>query len=120
VSVAQAALRGVATGTPRGHVADVVGVASAPIDPGTTLSVTYSHQDEGAGDDVVDADAVLDAALVGAADAGERVPFGLLDGAEVVRRIDPGDPVTREDVALETDSFAYHLRRLQDATVDPA
>ena len=102
VSVATAAIRNEPTGAPRERVAEVVGTAKRDLEPGEVL-------DGGGGSTVYGR---LETAED--ADAAGHVPFELLDGAEVTRPIAQDDVVTVDDVALDEDSFLYHLRQVQD------
>ncbi|MFB6106811.1 MAG: NAD(P)H-dependent oxidoreductase [Halobacteriaceae archaeon] len=102
VSVAQAAVHGRSTGAPRERRAEVVGAAKDDLDAGTELDggggyTVYGH--------LVSA---------GTADAEGYVPFELLDGAELERDVAEDEVVTYDDVALDTDSFLYSLRRVQE------
>ena len=103
VSVASAAIRNEPTGVPSERVAEVVGCAKRDLEPGDEL-------DGGGGYTVY-------GFLEDAATASERdhVPFELLDGAEVVSTVEKDEIIRYEDVDLDTDSFIYRLRQLQDA-----
>jgi len=103
VSIASAAIRNEPTGVPRERVAEVVGRAKRDLEPGDEL-------DGGGGYTVY-------GFLEDAETASERnhVPFELLDGAEVVSAVETDEVVGDEDVDLDTDSFIYRLRQLQDA-----
>lgn len=105
VSVANAALRDEPTGAPRERVAEVVAAAKRPLEPGDELDGGGGYTVYGV---LVDADD---------ADAGEYVPFELLDGATVTRAVGTDDIVTYDDIELDRDSFLYHLRRIQDDTL---
>lgn len=50
----------------------------------------------------------------GSSSERDHVPFELLDGAEVVSAVEKDGIVGYEDVELDTDSFIYRLRQLQD------
>ena len=105
VSVANAALRNEPTGTPRERVGEVVAAAKRPLEPGDEL-------DGGGGYTIY-------GALVGAGTADEKgyVPFELLDGATITGEVDTDGIVTYEKVELDTDSFLYHLREIQNSTL---
>lgn len=102
ISVANAALRNEPTGVPRAREAEVVGAAKRDLDPGDELDGGGGSTAYGV---LADADVASDRGYV---------PFELLDGAEVVRDVPTDDIVTYDDVALEEDSFIYHLRDIQD------
>jgi predicted homoserine dehydrogenase-like protein len=105
VSVASAALRNEPTGVADCHVAEVVGAAKRDLEPGEGI-------DGGGGYTVY-------GRLESADDAAraDHVPLELLDGAEVVEPVARDEVVSYDDVELETDSFLYHLRRLQEETL---
>lgn len=105
VSVARAAVHGHHTGTPDTHVADVTASADEPLPVGTAIGIDYPSTD-------APITAELDPA--GRAAAGAYVPFALLDGATLVRRVDAGDRITYDDVEIEP-SFLWHARALMDA-----
>ena len=105
VSVASAALRNEPTGVADRHVAEVVGAAKRDLEPGDEV-------DGGGGYTVYGR---LESAAA-AADEG-HVPLELLDGAEVVESVARDEVVTYDDVELDTESFVYHLRRLQEETL---
>jgi len=48
------------------------------------------------------------------------VPFGLLEGAELIKDIERDDVITYDMVTLKTDTMIYHLRSIQDKTIPPA
>lgn len=102
VSVATAALRNEATGTPRAQTADVVGAAKRDLEPGEKIDEPGGYEIYGA---------ALDAR-----DAAEAncVPLELLRGAEVVGEVGQDEFLTDADVHLDTDRFLYHLREVQD------
>jgi len=103
VSIASAAIRNEPTGVPRERVTEVVGRAKRDLEPGDEL-------DGGGGYTVY-------GFLEDAETASERehVPFELLDGAEVVSTVEEDGIIGYDDVDLDTDSFLYRLRQLQDA-----
>lgn len=47
------------------------------------------------------------------------VPFGLLDGARLLRDVERDEVITFDKVALKTDTTLYHLRQLQDRLIPP-
>jgi predicted homoserine dehydrogenase-like protein len=105
VSVANAAIRNEPTGVADRHVAEVVGAAKRDLEPGDGI-------DGGGGYTVY--------GQVESADRAARedhVPLELLDGAEVVEPVGTDEVVSYGDVRLDTDSFIYHLRRLQEETL---
>jgi predicted homoserine dehydrogenase-like protein len=104
VSVASVALHDRPTGTVREQTSEVVAKAKRDLEPGETLAT---------GEDTIYG--VLEAADV-AANAG-WVPLELLNGAELQRPVATDEPITEDDVELETDSVLYHLRKLQDELV---
>ena len=105
VSVASAALRNEPTGVADRHVAEVVGAAKRDLGPGDEV-------DGGGGYTVYGRLESAEAAM----DEG-HVPLELLDGAKVVGPVGQDEVVTYDDVELDTDSFIYHLRRLQEETL---
>jgi predicted homoserine dehydrogenase-like protein len=48
------------------------------------------------------------------------VPFGLLDGAKLVKNVERDQVITHDMVELKTDTLLYHLRMLQDKVIQPA
>ncbi|MFB6303584.1 MAG: hypothetical protein ABEH47_00335 [Haloferacaceae archaeon] len=103
VSVARAALYGEPTGQARSQETEVVAAAKRNLEPGEEV--------DGAGGDTVYG--VLEDAAV-AAERG-HVPLELLAGATVERDVGTDEFVSEDDVALDTDSFLYHLRQVQEA-----
>jgi predicted homoserine dehydrogenase-like protein len=100
VSVALAAVRGDATGTARGRVAEAVAAAKRGLDPGERIA-------GGGGERVY--------GLVERAGATpDAVPLELLDGAELRRPVERDQTLTYEDVVVDRDSFLFHLRALGD------
>jgi predicted homoserine dehydrogenase-like protein len=47
------------------------------------------------------------------------VPFGLLDGARLVKDVRRDQVITFDMVELKTDTTVYHLRKLQDTLIPP-
>jgi predicted homoserine dehydrogenase-like protein len=105
VSVASAAIRNEPTGVADRQVAEVVGAAKRDLEPGDEI-------DGGGGYTVYGRIESADAAAT-----EDHVPLELLDGAEVVGPVATDEVVTYDDVELDTDSFVYHLRRLQEETL---
>lgn len=102
VSIANAVLYDEPTGASHYRVGEVVARAKRPLEPGDEL-------DGGGGYTVY---GVLEDATT--ADEADHVPFELLDGAMVRESVDRDAILTYDDVDIETDSFIYTLRRLQD------
>ena len=105
VSVANAAVRNEPTGVAVRHVAEVVGAAKRDLEPGDEV-------DGGGGYTVY---GQVETAAHAASE--DHVPLELLDGAEVVEPVARDEVVSYDDVRLDTDSFVYHLRRLQEETL---
>jgi predicted homoserine dehydrogenase-like protein len=108
VSVVRAALRNEATGVPIRRGAEVAAMAKRDLEPGDTLDGGGGYTVSGYVETRERAD-----------DAG-LVPFGFLDGATVTAEVSRGDSLSYDDVDVDEDSLLYHLRRLQDRTVDAA
>ena len=104
VSVASVALNDAPTGTVRTQSSEVVGKAKRDLKPGEVI--------EGPGAEIYGA---LESAEKAAAD--EAIPLELLAGAEVTRPISTDERITEEDVKVDTDSFLYHLRQVQNEVV---
>jgi predicted homoserine dehydrogenase-like protein len=102
VSVANAAIRNEPTGVPQRHEAEVVGAAKRDLDPGEQLDGGGGYTTYG----------LLEAAET--ASAANHVPFELLDSAEMVTEVKQDEIITYDHVALNEDSFIFHLRQLQD------
>jgi predicted homoserine dehydrogenase-like protein len=47
------------------------------------------------------------------------VPFGLLDGAKLLRDVKKDQVITQDLVQLKTDTMVYYLRRIQDEVIPP-
>jgi predicted homoserine dehydrogenase-like protein len=103
VSVASAGLYDRPTGQVTRQTTEVVAAAKRDLEPGETIV-------GGGGDTIYGR--LQDATVAAEADL---VPFELLPGAEVVRPVSRDQPISREDVELDTDSVLYHLREFQDA-----
>jgi predicted homoserine dehydrogenase-like protein len=106
VSVARAALRNEATGTPIRRGAEVAAMAKRDLEPGDTL-------DGGGGYTVSGYVETRERA-----DGAGLVPFGFLDGATVTAEVSKGDALSYGDVDIDEGSLLYHLRRVQDRTID--
>lgn len=98
LTVARAVLRGESTGTFKRREAEVVAAAKRDLEPGETIDGGGGYTVYGL---VERADRV---------DATGAVPFELLAGAEVTRRIDRDEVVTEEAVELKTDRAVYRVR----------
>lgn len=98
LTVARAALRGESTGTFQCRAAEVVAAAKRDLEPGETI-------DGGGGYTVYGLVEHADRA-----DAAGAVPFELLTGAEVTRRIGRDEVVTEDAVELETDRTVFGVR----------
>lgn len=104
VSVASVARDGQPTGMVREQASEVIGRAKRDLEPGETLETgTDTMYGE-----LVAADVAAEA---------DWVPYELLNGGEVQTAISKDEPITKDAVALETDSVLYHLRQLQDELV---
>jgi predicted homoserine dehydrogenase-like protein len=107
VSIARAALLGVATAAPRGHTTEVVAAAKRDLAAGETL--------DGGGGSTVYAlvEAAADAARAG------HVPFALAEQARLARPVARDEVVTMDHLRLDRDDFLYRLRQMQDASAGP-
>ena len=99
VSVANVALRGEATGVAMTWNADVVATAKRDLAPGEMLDGEGGYTVWGK---LLPADKSL--ALGG-------LPLGLASRVRVVRAVRKGASLTRDDVAMNTDTAAYRIRR---------
>jgi len=90
-----------------GLLTEVIGAAKRDLPAGTTL-------DGGGGYTVY---AVND--LAATAKREGCVPFGLLDGATLLRPVARDEVMTHDMVRLRTDTMLYHLRQLQDRVIPP-
>ena len=104
-SIARAALRGEATGTPREFLGDVVAVAKRDLTAGETL--------DGEGGYCVWGKLRPASTAVKAAE----LPIGLAHDIVLARAVASGDTLTRGDVALDEGSTVVALRRELEATV---
>ena len=57
--------------------------------------------------------------LAAVAKREDCVPFGLLDGATLLKNAEKDQVITSDMVALRTDTMLYHLRKLQDEIIPP-
>ena len=90
-----------------GCLTEVIGAAKADLKPGTIIDggggFTVYAQNE----------------LASKAKQENIVPFGLLDGAKLIKEVKRDQVITDDMVELKTDTLIYHLRRLQDLTMPP-
>ena len=106
ISIAQAVLFNKPTGTPLPTpMAEVITVAKRPLEEGETL-------DGGGGYTV---NGISEKATI--AHKERLLPLGLAYGARLNVDVEEGQAITYDMVELQTDSFVYKLRQLQDATV---
>ena len=103
MSIARAAIHGVATAAPRGFFTEVVAVAKRDLAAGETL-------DGGGGSTVY---AQVERAEVARAEG--LLPLAFAEGVPLTRPVRKDQPLTGADVVLPEDSFLTRLRRLQDA-----
>ena len=104
VSVASVALRNEPTGVATGWNADVVATAKRDLKPGDMLDGEGGYTVWGK---------LLPAA------ASKRmggVPLGLAHGVKVIRPVTKGQSLTWDDVAMDTSTHAYQIRREMEAT----
>ncbi len=100
--IAKMMLDGVAVCAPIGRYAEVVAVAKKTLKPGTVLDGEGGYTVYG----------LIERASVATED--KLLPIGLTQGAEIVREIPEDGVLTYDDVKLP-ETFALHLRKLQDA-----
>jgi len=103
MSVASVALRGEATGVASCWNADVVATAKRDLNPGDTLDGEGGYTVWGK----------LLPAATSAAIGG--LPLGLAHGITVVRPVKQGQSLVWDDVAIDTTTSAYRLRREMEA-----
>jgi len=103
VSVASVALRGEPTGVATGWQADVVATAKRDLQPGEMLDGEGGYTVWGK--------------LLPAATSKQMggVPLGLAHGVKVVRPVKKGQSLCWDDVAMDTTTHAYQLRREMEA-----
>jgi predicted homoserine dehydrogenase-like protein len=90
-----------------GLLAECIGAAKSDLKAGTSL-------DAGGGYTVY---ALNDLASVAKKEG--CVPFGLLNGAKLLRDVKKDQVITQEMVSLKTDTTLYYLRQLQDTLISP-
>ena len=103
MSVASVALRGEPTGVATGWQADVVATAKRDLQPGEMLDGEGGYTVWGK--------------LLPAATSKKMggVPLGLAHGVKVVRPVKKGQSLCWDDVAMDTTTHAYQLRREMEA-----
>jgi predicted homoserine dehydrogenase-like protein len=103
VSILSAALRGEATGAPTGFRGDVVSTAKRDLKAGETL--------DGEGG------ACVWGKLMTASDSlrAGGLPIGLANRVPLIRDVQAGQPVTWDDVRIDTADEAYKYRRAMEA-----
>ena len=104
VSVASVALRNEPTGVARGWNADVVATAKRDLKPGDMLDGEGGYTVWGK--------------LLPAATSKRMggLPLGLAHGVKVIRPVAKGQSLTWDDVAMDTSTHAYQIRREMEAT----
>ncbi len=104
VSVASVALRNEPTGVAIGWNADVVATAKRDLKPGDMLDGEGGYTVWGK--------------LLPAATSKRMggVPLGLAHGVKVIRPVAKGQSLTWDDVAMDTSTHAYKIRREMEAT----
>jgi predicted homoserine dehydrogenase-like protein len=104
VSVASVALRNEPTGVATGWNADVVATAKRDLKPGDMLDGEGGYTVWGK--------------LLPAATSKRMggVPLGLAHGVKVIRPVAKGQSLTWDDVAMDTSTHAYKIRREMEAT----
>jgi predicted homoserine dehydrogenase-like protein len=107
MSVASVALRGEPTGVATGWNADVVATAKRDLRPGDLLDGEGGYTVWGK----------LLPAERSAAIGG--LPLGLAHGVKVVRRVRKGQSLVWEDVAMDTSTDAYRIRRAMEDAFAP-
>jgi predicted homoserine dehydrogenase-like protein len=107
LSIAEAALLGRPTATPRPTpVAEVITVAKRSLRAGEILDGSGGRTVRG----------LIERAEVARAEG--LLPFGLADGARLRRDVAPGEPIPSDAVDLPADSPAVRFRRELDALLD--
>ena len=108
LSIASAVIRHEPTGAPAGRpVSEVIAAAKRSLSPGEVLDGEGGYTLYGM------------AETAPTARSEGLLPMGLANRARVVRPIAEDAILSYEDVALDEDSFAFKLRRLQDDTLAP-
>ncbi|HSB23779.1 MAG TPA: SAF domain-containing protein, partial [Burkholderiaceae bacterium] len=108
ITVASVGLRGEPTGAPDGFRGDVVATAKRELSAGETLDGEGGYTVWGK---------LLPAATSRAADG---LPLALAHGVTLKRAVAKGDTVRFADVAIDTASRAYGLRREMERRFAPA
>lgn len=103
MSVASVALRGEPTGVPTGWHADVVATAKRDLQPGELLDGEGGYTVWGK---LLPADKSL---------AMGGLPLGLAHGIKVVRPVKKGQSLCWDDVAMDTSTEAWRLRKAMEA-----
>jgi predicted homoserine dehydrogenase-like protein len=115
VSVASVALRGEATGVATGWNADVVATAKRDLQPGETLDGEGGYTVWGK---LLPAAASLAVGTGGANPGG--LPLGLAHEVKITRPVKQGQCLSWDDVAIDTRTEAYRLRRAMEDLFAPA
>lgn len=102
VSIASAVLRNEPTGTAKSQNTEVIGKAKRDLESGEAVDGPGGFTVYGQIEDRATAN-----------EAG-LVPYELLKGAEVVADVEKDSAITYDDVSVETDSFIYSLRNIQN------
>ena len=106
ISIAKAALDGAPTG------------ASLPVPTAEVITVAKRHLEEGEtidGGGGYTVNGICEKATV--ARDENLLPLGLSAGVKLIKDVAQGEAITYDMVEVDTDSFVYRLRKLQDATV---
>jgi predicted homoserine dehydrogenase-like protein len=115
MSVASVVLRGEATGAATGWNADVVATAKRDLEVGEVLDGEGGYTVWGK---------LLPAAQSLALGAGDRhpggLPLGLAHDVKLVRAVKQGQCLSWDDVAIDTRTVAYRLRRAMEDAFAPA
>jgi predicted homoserine dehydrogenase-like protein len=90
-----------------GLLTEVIGAAKRDLPVGTTIDggggyTVYAQND-----------------LAATAKRENLVPFGLLDGAKLIKPLEKDQVVTYDMVELRTDTMLYDLRKIQDKVIAP-
>ena len=90
-----------------GLLTEVIGAAKADLKAGTLIDggggyTVYAQND-----------------LASVAKKEGCVPFGLLDGARLIKDVKVDQVITFDMVELKTDTLIYHLRKIQDQLIPP-
>jgi predicted homoserine dehydrogenase-like protein len=109
-SVASVMLRGEATGVAQGWVADVVATAKRDLAVGEVLDGEGGYTVWGK---------LLPAATSLRLNAEGGLPLGLAHGPRLLRPVKKGQSLTWADVAIDTSTRAYTLRREMEARFAP-